>query len=158
MSKHKVKIVATSAEEFINIEEKLAMLPAVIYEQINEARNHLIGLECHIKDLFGDRTLYLPNTVKQQSLIGEQVNIYCGGKGDTEYRFVLPVSMSEKPVAFQLIDMPTKEVEREAQKVRIEYDQQPNEVADSFSSALSKIGITVTELDGGDGYNEYEIK
>lgn len=161
MSTHKVKIVATSAEEFAGIESKLAELPDVIYEQIESARNH-VGLECFIRDIYGsDKKLLFPNTFKQQSVLDGRVHIYCGGgNGQTEYRFVIPTRMCEKPVSFQLIDMKPMPygVPTEAQKVKVMYDNQPNEVANTFAVALADIGVTVTELEGGDGFNLYEIK
>jgi len=108
MSKHKVKIVATTAEEFASIEEKLSQLPETIYEQIEEAKNH-VGLECLIRDMYqDDKKLFVPSNATQQSILDGQVHIYCGGRGDTEYRFVLNKRMSEKPRAYQYIDMPAK--------------------------------------------------
>jgi hypothetical protein len=42
-------------------------------------------------------------------------------------------------------------------KFRVEYDDQPNEVVDKVAENVSKFGIVINELDGGDGYCEYEI-
>lgn len=107
MSKYKVKIVATSVAEFTNIEEKLLQLPEVIYEQIAEARNH-VGIECIIRDIYpDDKQLILPNTITHQTIIDEHVNIYCGRKGDTEYRFVLNKRMSAHPRSYRFIELVT---------------------------------------------------
>ena len=43
-------------------------------------------------------------------------------------------------------------------KFKIKYDDQPNEVVDIIESKLRSFGLEIVELDGGDGFNEYEIK
>lgn len=43
-------------------------------------------------------------------------------------------------------------------KFKIYYDDQPNEVVDKLASQLQSFGLEIIELDGGDGFNEYEIK
>jgi hypothetical protein len=43
-------------------------------------------------------------------------------------------------------------------KFKIHYDDQPTDGVDRLSSILkSEFGITVTQLDGGDGFEEYEV-
>ena len=43
-------------------------------------------------------------------------------------------------------------------KFKIHYDDQPNDGVDRLASILKKeFGITVNQLDGGDGYEEYEV-
>lgn len=42
-------------------------------------------------------------------------------------------------------------------KFKVMYDDQPNEVVDTISDKLAQFGLTINELDGGDGFNEYEI-
>jgi hypothetical protein len=43
-------------------------------------------------------------------------------------------------------------------KFKIHYDDQPNDGVDRLASILKKeFGITVTQLDGGDGFEEYEV-
>jgi len=43
-------------------------------------------------------------------------------------------------------------------KFKIWYDDQPNDVVDKIASQLKSYGLEVIELDGGDGFMEYEIK
>ena len=43
-------------------------------------------------------------------------------------------------------------------KFIIWYDDQPNEVVDKMASQLQSFGLEIIELDGGDGFMEYEIK
>lgn len=43
-------------------------------------------------------------------------------------------------------------------KFKIWYDDQPNDVVDKIASQLKSYGLEIIELDGGDGYMEYEIK
>ena len=43
-------------------------------------------------------------------------------------------------------------------KFRIVYDDQPNDVVDKIAEKLEVFGIYIQELDGGDGFMEYEIK
>jgi hypothetical protein len=43
-------------------------------------------------------------------------------------------------------------------RFKIWYDDQPNDVVDRISSQLNSFGLVVVELDGGDGFMEYEIK
>ncbi len=45
----------------------------------------------------------------------------------------------------------------EEDKFKIWYDDQPNDVVNKISSCLKKFGLTIDELDGGDGFNEYKI-
>ena len=42
-------------------------------------------------------------------------------------------------------------------KVKIWYDNTPNEVVDKISSEIDSFGITIEQLEGGDGFEEYEI-
>lgn len=42
-------------------------------------------------------------------------------------------------------------------KFKIYYDEQPNEVVDSVAGALSNFGLTIEQLDGGDGCIEYQV-
>ena len=43
-------------------------------------------------------------------------------------------------------------------KFKIWYDDQSNEVVDRIASQLQSFGLEIIELDGGDGFIEYEIK
>ncbi len=43
-------------------------------------------------------------------------------------------------------------------KFKIWYDDQPNDVVDKITNQLKFFGLEVVELDGGDGFIEYEIK
>jgi len=43
-------------------------------------------------------------------------------------------------------------------KFKIWYDDQANEVVDRIASQLQSFGLEIIELDGGDGFIEYEIK
>ena len=43
-------------------------------------------------------------------------------------------------------------------KFNIWYDDQPNDVVDKIAAQLKSYGLEVIELDGGDGFKEYEIK
>jgi len=43
-------------------------------------------------------------------------------------------------------------------KFKIWYDDQLNDVVDKIASQLKSYGLEVIELDGGDGFMEYEIK
>jgi hypothetical protein len=43
-------------------------------------------------------------------------------------------------------------------KFKIWYDDQVDEVVDKISEQLKSFGLEVSELDGGDGFMEYEIK
>ena len=43
-------------------------------------------------------------------------------------------------------------------KFKIWYDDQPNEVVDKLATQLQSFGLEIIELDGGDGFMEYEIK
>jgi len=43
-------------------------------------------------------------------------------------------------------------------KFKIWHDDQPNEVVDKIASQLQSFGLEIIELDGGDGFIEYEIK
>jgi hypothetical protein len=43
-------------------------------------------------------------------------------------------------------------------KFKIWYDDQPNEVVDRIALQLQSFGLEIIELDGGDGFIEYEIK
>jgi hypothetical protein len=43
-------------------------------------------------------------------------------------------------------------------KFKIWYDDQPNDVVDRIESQLESYGLKIVELDGGDGFMEYEIK
>lgn len=40
---------------------------------------------------------------------------------------------------------------------KIWYDDQPDDIVNKINSALQEFGLTIQELDGGDGFNEYEI-
>jgi hypothetical protein len=42
-------------------------------------------------------------------------------------------------------------------KVKIEYDDQPNDVVDKMAAKLKLFGVLVKQLEGGDGFEEYEI-
>ena len=42
-------------------------------------------------------------------------------------------------------------------KIRIEYNDQPNDVMDKVIAKLKYFGIIIKQLDGGDGFEEYEI-
>lgn len=42
-------------------------------------------------------------------------------------------------------------------KFKIYYDDQPNDVVDRISTLLYEFGLIIRELDGGDGWVEYEI-
>jgi hypothetical protein len=42
-------------------------------------------------------------------------------------------------------------------KFKIYYDDQQIDVVERISSNLKKFGLTIKELDGGDGFMEYEI-
>jgi len=42
-------------------------------------------------------------------------------------------------------------------KFKVNYDDQLWDVVDRISSTLSKFDLAINELDGGDGFNEYEI-
>jgi hypothetical protein len=42
-------------------------------------------------------------------------------------------------------------------KFKIEYDDQPNDVVDKMAAKLKLFGILIKPLDGGDGFEEYEI-
>ena len=42
-------------------------------------------------------------------------------------------------------------------KFKIYYDDQPNEVVDRISSILKNFNINVEDLNGGDGFMEYDI-
>lgn len=41
---------------------------------------------------------------------------------------------------------------------KIQHDDQPNEVVDRIEKILNTFGLEIIELDGGDGFMEYEIK
>ena len=41
--------------------------------------------------------------------------------------------------------------------IEIWYDDQPDEVVDKVASVLLNFGLKINYLDGGDGYNTYEI-
>lgn len=43
-------------------------------------------------------------------------------------------------------------------KFKIWYDDEPNDVVDRIGSQLESYGLKIVELDGGDGFMEYEIK
>lgn len=43
------------------------------------------------------------------------------------------------------------------EKFRVDYDDQLNDLVDRISYRLESFGITINELDSGDGYMEYEI-
>lgn len=43
-------------------------------------------------------------------------------------------------------------------KFKIWYDDQPNEVVDKLATQMKSFGLEIIELDGGDGFMEYEIK
>ena len=43
-------------------------------------------------------------------------------------------------------------------KFNIWYDDEPNDVVDKIATQLKSYGLEIIELDGGDGFNEYEIK
>ncbi len=43
-------------------------------------------------------------------------------------------------------------------KFKIWYDDQPNEVVDRIAAQLQSFGLEIIELDGSDGFIEYEIK
>ena len=43
-------------------------------------------------------------------------------------------------------------------KFKIWYDDQPNDVVDKIASQLGSFGLEIIELEGGDGFMEYEIK
>ena len=47
---------------------------------------------------------------------------------------------------------------KEEVKFQIYHDDQPNDVVDKIASKLKSYGLEVIELDGGDGFMEYEIK
>jgi hypothetical protein len=47
---------------------------------------------------------------------------------------------------------------KEEVKFKIWYDDQPNDVVDRIASQLKSYGLEIVELDGGDGFMEYEIK
>lgn len=42
-------------------------------------------------------------------------------------------------------------------KIRIEYDDTPDEVMDKVIAKLKYFGIIIKQLDGGDGFEEYEV-
>jgi len=42
-------------------------------------------------------------------------------------------------------------------KFKIWYDDQLNEVVDKIGDKLKSFGLKIIELDGGDGFMEYEI-
>jgi hypothetical protein len=42
-------------------------------------------------------------------------------------------------------------------KFKVWYDDQPNEVVDTIDANLAEFGLEIKELEGGDGFNEYEI-
>ena len=42
-------------------------------------------------------------------------------------------------------------------KIRIEYDDRPNDVMDKVIAKLKYFGIIIKQLDGGDGFEEYEV-
>jgi hypothetical protein len=43
-------------------------------------------------------------------------------------------------------------------KFKIWYDDQSNNFVDKIASQLESYGLEIIELDGGDGFMEYEIK
>jgi putative heme iron utilization protein len=58
-----------------------------------------------------------------------------------------------EPTSYLKINKNMKEV-----KFKIWYDDQLNDVVDKIASQLKSYGLEVIELDGGDGFMEYEIK
>jgi len=42
-------------------------------------------------------------------------------------------------------------------KFRVNYDDQPNDVVDTISSALLNFNLTIEEIDGGDGWIDFAI-
>lgn len=42
-------------------------------------------------------------------------------------------------------------------KIRIEYDDTPDGVMDKVTAKLKYFGIIIKQLDGGDGFEEYEV-
>lgn len=46
----------------------------------------------------------------------------------------------------------------ENNKFRVVYDDMPNDIVDKVSEKLKSFGLYIQELEGGDGFVEYEIR
>jgi len=44
------------------------------------------------------------------------------------------------------------------EKIRINYDDDVLDIVSTFSSLLAKFGLELVELEGGDGYMEYQVQ
>ena len=78
MEKLPYKIIASSKEEFDEISEALKGLPKKVTDQISTVENGLAGLECKIKQTFGKKDIFLPNSVTQMTNFNKYFGIYSG--------------------------------------------------------------------------------
>jgi hypothetical protein len=76
----KIKITATSADEWNEIKEQINKLPPDVTGQIERVERNLAGIKCYIKKQYSAPfKLYLPASTTQIQDCSECVTIHCEG-------------------------------------------------------------------------------
>lgn len=103
MSENKPRILAENIDEFKEIEEELKKLPPSVYGQINTAQKGLLGIECELRNSFGDAQIALPATT-QLSFFDDFIGAYCH-----KYFIRIPGDMKKYKLTFVFVEELIKE-------------------------------------------------
>lgn len=104
-SENTPRIIASSIEEFEKIEKELNKLPSSVRNQIDTAEFGLMGVDCTLRNKFGDSQIVLPATT-QISDFDEYIGIYCH-----QYFFRIPKEMKKYKLSYVFIEEINKELE-----------------------------------------------
>ena len=98
MTEIKPKILAENVKEFETIEKELQKLPSSVYYQIDTARKGLLGIECTLRNSYGDIDIALPATT-QLNYGDSGINAHCHN-----YFFRIPVEMRKYNIRFIFVE------------------------------------------------------
>jgi hypothetical protein len=98
MGEQKPKIMAESLEEFQKIEKKLQELPACVLSQISTAQKGILGIECDIRNSYGDTQIALPPTT-QISEFDEFIGVY-----SHDFFFRIPKAMKKYKLTYVFVN------------------------------------------------------
>ena len=103
MSEQKPRIIAENIDEFKQIDEELTKLPLAVYKQIDTAQKGILGIECELRNCYGDTQIVLPPTT-QLSFSDNYIGAYCH-----KYFFRIPGDMKKYNLAFVFVEELKKE-------------------------------------------------
>lgn len=76
----KINITATNEEDFKTIKEALETLPEKVLNQITDAKQGVVGIECTLRVVYGEGTnIFLPASTRQIVSFEDYIGVYTEG-------------------------------------------------------------------------------